>query len=358
MKAINIGGLEVKKPIIQGGMGVGISLHQLAGNVAKEGGIGVISCAGLGLLYPDKDKSYIENCVRGLENEIRNARNISPDGIIGVNLMVALTHYSEMAQTSITNGVDVIFSGAGMPIDLPSYLLPNSKTKLVPIVSSARAASLITRKWMARYNYLPDAFVLEGPKAGGHLGFKCEQIDDPAYSLQKLTEELVVLTHALKDKHGKEIPIIAAGGIYSGADAAEIMKLGASGVQLGTRFVTTVECDASEAFKQTYIDAKAEDIQIIQSPVGMPGRAIANSFTNEVKEGKRRPKRCNIHCIRTCKMEETSYCIINALMASYKGNMKNGYAFAGANAWKSNRISTVKQVFQDLNTEYKAALQD
>lgn len=351
MKALNIGGLHIELPIIQGGMGVGVSLSGLASAVANEGGVGVISPAGIGLLYNKHSKDYLENCVYGLKQEIRKARE-KTSGILGVNIMVALSNYVDMVKTSFKEGVDIIFSGAGMPLNLPEYRTPGSKTKLVPIVSSARAAAIICKKWMNTYGYAPDALVLEGPKAGGHLGFKANQIEDENCSLEKLTSELRTFVDEFEKEHNCHIPIIAAGGIYSGEDASKIMACGADGVQLGTRFVTTEECDASLAFKQAYIDAKQEDIKIIKSPVGMPGRAIRSQFIDEVEEGKRKPKACPVNCIRTCDVDKAPYCIIASLTSALKGNFKRGYAFAGANAWKSNKIETVKEVFRSLKKEF------
>jgi len=255
MKALNIGGLIVPTGIIQGGMGVGISLSGLASAVASEGGVGVISAAGLGMIYKDPSQDYLANCIAGLRSEIQKSRE-KTSGLIGVNIMVALTNYEDLVRTSIEEGVDIIISGAGLPLDLPKHLTPGCKTRLVPIISSARAASLICNKWLTNFNYLPDAVIVEGPKAGGHLGFKTEQIFDENYSLEKLIPEIVAAVGEIIALTGKEIPVIAAGGIYSGSDIAKILELGASGVQMGTRFVTTNECDASDEFKQAYLDAK------------------------------------------------------------------------------------------------------
>ena len=352
MKTLNIGGLKVPVGIIQGGMGVGISLSGLASAVANEGGVGVISAAGLGMLYKDPSQDYLSNCISGLRHEIRESRRKS-SGIIGVNIMVALSNYDDLVRTSIEEGVDIVISGAGLPLDLPKYLTPKCKTRLVPIVSSARAAALICNKWLTNYTYLPDAVIVEGPKAGGHLGFKLDQIFDENYSLEKLIPEVVAVVDEIAGLSGKEIPVIAAGGIYSGADIARIMKLGASGVQMGTRFVTTDECDASSDFKKSYIDASEQDIEIIKSPVGMPGRAILSNFISKVREGKKQPKTCPFKCIKTCDISKSPYCIIIALMNALRGNFEAGYAFAGANAFRATRIFTVKEVFQSILAEYR-----
>jgi nitronate monooxygenase len=352
MKALKIGNLSVAVPIIQGGMGVGISLSGLASAVANEGGIGVISSAGLGLLYKDFSGNYLEASIHGLKEEIRKTREKTL-GVIGVNVMVAMTNYVDMIKTCIAEKVDVITTGAGLPLDLPSFLKKDSTTKLIPIVSSARATKIICEKWKANYDYLPDAVIVEGPKAGGHLGFKEDQIGDNDYSLEKLVPEIVDELKLFEEKYNQSIPLIAAGGIYTGEDINNIMKLGASGVQMGTRFVTTDECDASNGFKQAYINAAEKDIEIIKSPVGMPGRAIFSNFIQKVKDGKKQPKTCPFQCIKTCDISKSPYCIIIALINALKGNFEHGYAFAGSNAFRATKISSVKEIFQSLMKEYK-----
>jgi NAD(P)H-dependent flavin oxidoreductase YrpB (nitropropane dioxygenase family) len=352
MKGLRIGNLAIAVPIIQGGMGVGISLSGLASAVANEGGVGVISSAGLGLLYKDFSSDFLEASIYGLKEEIRKAREKTL-GIIGVNVMVAMTNFTDMIKTAISEKVDLITAGAGLPLDLPSFLKKDSTTKLIPIVSSARATKIICEKWKANYDYLPDAVIVEGPKAGGHLGFKEEQIFDNDYCLEKLVPEIVSELKIFEDKYNQKIPLIAAGGIYTGEDIHKILNLGASGVQMGTRFVTTEECDASQAFKQAYIDAESSDIEIIKSPVGMPGRAILSNFITKVREGKKQPKNCPFKCIKTCDISKSPYCIIVALINALKGNFENGYAFAGANAFKATKISSVKEIFQSLLKEYK-----
>jgi len=352
MKALRIGNLSVAVPVIQGGMGVGISLSGLAAAVANEGGVGVISSAGLGLLYKDFKGNFLEASIHGLKEEIRKARE-KTKGIIGVNVMVAMTNYVDMIKTSISEKVDILITGAGLPLDLPSFLKKDSITKLIPIVSSARAARIICDKWKANYDYLPDAVIVEGPKAGGHLGFKEEQIGDTDYALEKLVPEIVDELKQFEVKYNQSIPLIAAGGIYTGGDIDKIMKLGASGVQMGTRFVTTDECDASEGFKQAYIDAGEKDIEIIKSPVGMPGRAIFSSFIQKVRDGKKQPKNCPFKCIKTCDISKSPYCIVIALINAFKGNFESGFAFAGSNAFRATKISSVREIFQSLLKEYK-----
>ena len=352
MKALKIGSLSIAVPVVQGGMGVGISLSGLASAVANEGGVGVISSAGLGLLYRNFSENFLEASIFGLKEEIRKAREKTL-GVIGVNVMVAMTNYVDMIKTSISEKIDIIIAGAGLPLDLPSFLKKDSITKLIPIVSSARAAKIICEKWKANYDYLPDAVIVEGPKAGGHLGFKEEQLGDNNYSLENLVPEIVNELKPFEEKYNQTIPLIAAGGIYTGEDIHNIMNLGASGVQMATRFVTTDECDASQAFKQAYIDAAEKDIEIIKSPVGMPGRAIFSSFIQKVRDGRKQPKKCPFKCIKTCDITKSPYCIIIALINALKGNFENGFAFAGSNAFRATKISSVKEVFQSLLKEYK-----
>ncbi len=330
-------------------MGIGVSLNGLASAVANEGGIGVISAAGIGLLYPQFKGNYVDRCIFGLQEEIRKARE-KTRGVIGVNIMVALSNFSDMVRTSISEKVDVIFAGAGLPLDLPSYLGKESKTSLVPIVSSARAAKLICEKWSANHGYLPDAIVVEGPKAGGHLGFKKDQIEDENFSLEHLIPEVVEVTRAYADR--KNIPVVTAGGISTGQDIARFLGLGAAGVQMGSIFVPTNECDAAEEFKKVYVDSDEKDVRIIQSPVGMPGRAFDGEFIRNVAEGREKPRSCPFHCIKTCDYTKSPYCIIKALYNAAKGNLKKGYAFAGKNAYMTDRITSVKEVIEKLKTDF------
>lgn len=351
MKALKIGNLIAGTPIVQGGMGVGISLSGLASAVANEGGIGVISSAGLGVIYNDYSKDYRKASIYGLREELRKAR-AATRGIIGVNVMVAMSNFADMVRTAIAEKADIIFSGAGLPLNLPSFLTKGAKTRLAPIVSSARAAKLLCNKWFSEYGYTPDAIVVEGPKAGGHLGYKAEQIADEHFSLEKTVPEVAAEVAAFASEHDCRIPVIAGGGIYTGEDIYRIMQLGADGVQMGTRFVTTEECDADQRFKQSYVDATRDDIEIIESPVGMPGRAIRNSFLDRVKEGLKRPKACPFDCIRTCDVTHSPYCIMLALYNAFRGRLQNGYAFCGANAWRADRITTVRELMRSLRDEY------
>lgn len=354
-KGLTIGDLKSRLPIIQGGMGVGISLNGLAAAVANAGGIGVISTAGIGMMEKDYTSNFLEANIRALRAEIKKARQKTA-GILGVNIMVAMTHFPEMVQTCIEEKIDIIFAGAGLPLTLPSFLTPHSRTKLVPIVSSARAAALISKRWLEKYRYAPDAIVVEGPLAGGHLGFSEEQIADPETKLEDIVVGVLKEIKSVEERSGKTIPVIAGGGIYTGADIYKFSQLGASGVQMGTRFVTTFECDASDGFKQTYLDCKQEDICLIKSPVGLPGRAILNDFLVDVEKGNKRPYKCPYHCIVTCKQESSPYCISLALMNAKRGTMKHGFAFAGANAYRADKIISVQELMETLADEYDAAV--
>jgi nitronate monooxygenase len=354
MPQLKIGHLISRLPIIQGGMGVGISMSGLASAVADAGGIGVIAGAMAGITEKDVSTNGLEANCRALTREIRKARE-KTQGIIGVNIMVALTHFADLVKTAIAEKIDIIFAGAGLPLDLPGFLNKGDRTRLVPIVSSGRAAALICKRWHQRYGYLPDAFVVEGPKAGGHLGFKPDQLDDPAFSLENLVQEVVAEMNKVEVEHGVRIPVIAAGGVYDGDDIRHFLDLGASGVQMGTRFVATHECDADPAFKQSYVDARKEDLMVIKSPVGLPGRALKNRFLEEVADGIKRSFRCPYHCIKSCDPDNSPYCIGMALAQARQGRLKQGFAFAGSNAFRVDKIVTVKELMGTLEAGYELA---
>ena len=345
MGRFRIGELKPKYPLVQGGMAVGISLDNLAAAVANAGGIGVIGTAGIGFF--SKIKNYRQASIIELKNVIRRAREKSK-GIIGVNIMVALTNFADMVRTSIEEGVDVIFSGAGLPLNLPSFLKENSKTKLVPIISSVRAAKLVVKRWFSKYEYLPDALVLEGPLAGGHLGYKKEEIFSEDRSLERNIPVVKEYLISLEKEYGKKIPLIAGGGLYSREDVQRVLKLGADAVQMGTRFIATEECDANPEFKMAIIKAKNEDVTIIKSPVGLPGRAIRNSFVVAVERGEKKPFTCRYHCIKTCDFRKTPYCIAEALYNAAIGKVENGVVFTGGAVSKVNKIQRVKDIFEEL----------
>ncbi|GAB7023547.1 NAD(P)H-dependent flavin oxidoreductase [Salidesulfovibrio brasiliensis] len=359
LPSLKFGDLVAKMPIVQGGMGVGISLSGLASAVANEGGVGVIATSMIGMRDPQRAKDPHGSDIRALTEEIQKAREKMQDGLLGVNIMCALTNFADMVTTSVKQNVDVVFSGAGLPLDLPKYLRETSeelkqevRTKLVPIVSSGRAANILAKKWTSRFGYLPDGFVVEGPKAGGHLGFKPEEIEDPDHQLEKIVADVIETVKPYEDKHGRAIPVIAAGGVYSGEDIGKFLQLGAAGVQMGTRFVATEECDADIEFKRAYVNAKKEDVGIIKSPVGLPGRAIMNNFLDTVSEGLRKPKKCIHKCLHSCAEENSPYCIAQALVNAYKGKLKHGFAFAGANAYLVDKIVTVRELMTSLSDEF------
>lgn len=342
-----IGDLVAKIPVIQGGMGVGVSLSSLAGAVALEGGIGVISTAQIGYRMPEFDLHPIEANLKAIKEEIEKAKEKAKGGIVGVNIMVATRRYEDYVKAAVEAGVDLIISGAGLPMTLPE-LVKGAKTKIAPIVSSVKSAQVICKYWMKKYNYLPDMVVIEGPKAGGHLGFSKEQLDH-IEELDYDTEirNIIETVREFAKTQQKEIPVVVAGGIYTREDMEHALSLGAQGVQVATRFVTTYECDASDAYKQAYLDAKKEDIVIVKSPVGMPGRAINNAFMKKAAEGRIPHGRCHL-CVQTCKPDETPYCITDALVNAVKGNIDEGLVFCGENAWRSQKMESVKEIMQEF----------
>jgi len=347
MPKLRIGALETEIPIVQGGMSVGISLSGLASAVANEGGIGVIGSAGIGMLEPDFSRNFSGANIRALTKEIRRAREMT-DGIIGVNIMVASSDYDDLMLVAVNEGADIVFLGAGLPLRSPRKIpverLKKISTKVVPIVSSARAANIVFKYWAKSYNDIPDAVVVEGPLAGGHLGFKREQIDDPDYTLEKILTEVISVIKIFERQFDKDIPVIVAGGIYTGADIYKFLQLGAQGVQMATRFVGTLECDASLGFKETYINCQEDDLVIIDSPVGLPGRAIKNQFLEDVLKGMKKPFMCPWKCLKTCDYETAPYCIAFALTNAKKGRLKKGFAFAGSNAYRVDKIVPVKEL--------------
>lgn len=359
-KGLKIGDLKLPTPIVQGGMGVGVSGKKLAAAVADQGGIGVISAVGLGFMgTPLTDPEIIEKAKQNgetrnisiLRQEIRLAKQMTK-GVLGVNIMVAISEFAQTAKAAVEEGIDVIFAGAGLPLDLPECLKDGGHTKLVPIISSAKAAKLIAKRWMSRHKYTPDAFVVEGPMAGGHLGFSKDQIEDPQFALDALVPQVVETVKTIEEESGKTIPVIAAGGIFTGQDIRRIMDLGASGVQMATRFVATEECDADIAFKEAYVNCTKDDIQIIESPVGLPGRALMNDFLRDAKKGLKHPKVCPRHCITTCGEEQAPYCISSALISAFYGKLNNGFAFVGANGYRIKEITTVGRLFEELGEEF------
>ncbi|MDR5658041.1 nitronate monooxygenase family protein [Serpentinicella sp. ANB-PHB4] len=352
---LQIGDLVADKPIIQGGMGVGISLSKLSSAVANEGGIGVISAVQTGFREENFTTNTLSTNIQSLRSEIKKARKLSPNGIIGVNIMVAINNYKETVKAAVEEKIDIIISGAGLPLDLP-LLVKGSKTKIAPIVSSAKAAKVIAKSWSKKYNYLPDFVVVEGPEAGGHLGFSEDQINNnESISLPEITKEVIETLALFEEKSGQKIPVIAAGGIFSGADIAKYLKLGASGVQMGTRFVATEECDAHIDYKYAYVNAKESDVRIVKSPAGLPGRALNNPFAQRFSFEKITVKSC-YNCLKTCNPATTPYCISDALIQAATGNIDEGLIFAGSKVHLIDRIMSVKELMDSLVKDAELAL--
>ncbi len=358
MPSLKIGSLTSRVPVVQGGMGVGISMSGLASAVARSGGIGVIAANAIGMIEPDYFKNGIEANKRALRREIRTARLNSDNGIIGVNIMVALNDFHEMMNVAVEEKADILFLGAGLPLrGIPVEKIREGGVHIVPIVSSARAARLIFSYWEKNYNTIPDGIVVEGPEAGGHLGFSNEQINDPDYRLEKIIPEVVEVINEIAERNGREIPVIAAGGIFTGDDIYKYLRMGAGGVQMGTRFVATEECDADPGFKQNYVEAEKEDIVIIKSPVGMPGRAIKNKFLNDVHSGVKKKFKCPWKCLESCGADKANYCISIALNNARKGKMNHGYAFAGSNAYLVESIVPVNDLINELKSRYSSVVE-
>jgi nitronate monooxygenase len=340
-------------------MGVGISLSGLASAVATAGAIGVIATAGIGQFEPDVDTNYKVANKRALRREIETAKS-KTDGIVGVNIMVALSDFDEMVQCAVDSQADILFIGAGLPLKLPNTLpldaLGSLHTKFVPIVSSGRAADLIFKSWAKHFNHVPDGVVVEGPMAGGHLGFKKEQINAPDYALEKILPDVINAIKPYEQQFSKHIPVIAGGGIYTGEDIFKFIQMGASGVQMATRFVATYECDASDEFKQAFLDCKEEDIVIIDSPVGLPGRAIRDNFLERIASGAKEKFQCPWKCLRTCDFKNVPYCIALALTNAKKGILEHGFAFAGANVYRVNKLVSVKELIDELVAGYELAV--
>ncbi len=347
--SLKIGDLTAKIPIIQGGMGVGISLGGLAGAVAKEGAIGIISTAQIGFREEDFYENPIAANLRAMAKELKKARTIAPKGIIGFNIMVATNKYEEYVKAAVKAGADLIISGAGLPMDLPAFV-GKCKTKLLPIVSSKRAANLILKRWDRKYSTTADAIVVEGPMAGGHLGFKSEELEDLDSLNAHYDEEIQAIINTVasyEQKYEKEIPVIVAGGIRTREDMEHCFSLGAKGIQVATKFVTTEECDADLRYKQTYIDCSKEQICIVKSPVGLPARAIRNEFLDKVEKERLAPGHC-YQCLAKCDRANIPYCITEALIHAAKGEVEDAILFCGADAYKETKIRTVREVLADF----------
>lgn len=374
-KPLKMGNIVAKIPLIQGGMGIGISLGSLAGAVAKEGGIGIISAAQIGYREPDFDTNTKEANLRAIKTEYDRARSIAPEGVIGFNIMVAMRHYDEYVRAAIQAGADLIISGAGVPTDLPR-IAGDADVKLAPIVSTVKSANLILKYWDKKYGRIPDLLVIEGPKAGGHLGFTGEQlarygfgenspVEEQAQAEQVQEQaqaeaeasydgEIRAIMEAVRkfgEEHGQRIPVAVAGGISDRAQADHAFSLGADAIQVATRFVTTQECDADPRYKEAYLQAEESDIAIVKSPVGMPGRAIVNPFMKRVMAGEKIPHSPCHGCLHKCNPAEIPYCITDALVNAAKGEVDDALLFCGAYAYRAKRLETVKEVIASLLPE-------
>lgn len=356
-KKLHIGEKSAKLPLIQGGMGVGVSLSGLAGAVAREGGIGIISTAQIGFRETDFDKNAKKANLRAMVTELKKARKIasdtdgSCDGLIGYNIMVATRDYEDYVRTAAQAGADVIISGAGLPVNMPEYV-EGTDTKIAPIVSSEKAARIILKMWDKRYHRTADFLVIEGAHAGGHLGFSKGDLDhlydenfDKNYELE--IQKIIACTRTYAEKYGIDIPVIVAGGIMNSEQVQHALSLGADGVQIATPFVTTKECDAAPEFKQAYVNARSEDIEIVISPVGMPARAIHNSFLERIHQSKENIDKC-YRCLEKCSPKEAPYCITQALIRAVQGDVENGLIFCGDNAPYLTEITTVREVIRSL----------
>lgn len=351
--SLKIGNLTAEIPIIQGGMGIGVSSSGLAAAVANEGGIGIISAAQLGYNESGFEKNPLETNLKALKKHIALAKTKAPNGIIGINAMVATNNYEDHIKAAIDAGIDLIISGAGLPTMLPK-ITKGHDVKIAPIVSSLKAAKVILKLWDKHDNVAPDLIVIEGPKAGGHLGFKLNELSDEHLDFDKTVTDIINETKKYEEKYDKKIPVVVGGGVFDGNDIAHYLKLGASGVQMATRFVVTKECDASQKFKDAYLNCTKDSIQIVKSPVGMPGRAIRNNFVIKASENRQKVTHC-YNCLTPCNPADTPYCISKALINAVNGNVDEGLIFCGENAYKLNKMTTVKDLMNELVSELKNA---
>ncbi len=330
-------------------MGVRVSRANLAAAVANEGCAGVIASVGLGSYEHFKGTDFVQMNRTALREEIQKARALS-SGVIGVNAMVALSDYESLVRGCVEEHVDMIISGAGLPMHLPAYTA-GTNIKLIPVISSVRTLQLIYRKWMKDFNRAPDAVIIEGMEAGGHLGYSLEQLRQNNPTLDDTLAEVLAFTRQLP----APMPVIVAGGIFTGADMAHYLNAGAAGVQMATRFVCTDECDVDIRFKQAYLDAGPDDITLIKSPVGLPGKVIKNAFVEKINQGLTMPFRCKYRCLRTCDPSTAPYCIAEVLARAAEGDMDESFAFAGSNAWRCSEIVPVKTLIEKIMQEYAEA---
>lgn len=345
-----IGNLVINPPIVQGGMGVRVSGPNLAAAVANEGAVGTIASVGLSDYINNPYAAFDGQTTEALRDAIRLAKSKS-NGIIAVNILVVLSNYEDLVKVCVEEKADIIVCGSGLPLDLPKFT-QGTDIKIIPIVSSPRAFNIIYQKWKKNYNKIPDAVIVEGVEAGGHIGFSYDDIvNHTAPKLESIIEDMVKLMKTLDEN----IPIIAAGGIFDGNDIARFLKLGAAGVQMATRFVCTDECDVDIKFKEAYITAEEDDLEIIKSPVGLPGRVIKNNFVTRILKGETSPFNCPYRCLRTCNPKQAPYCIARVLSSSAQGIFENAFAFAGSNAYRCTEIVSVKSLIATLKRELLVA---
>ncbi len=349
LPSLKVGHHASRVPLIQGGMGVRISASRLAGAVAANGGVGTIATVGIGHSSSHFDGTNLfEANAKSLADELRLAREAAPEGIISANCMVALTDYNSLVRAAAENGVDIIASGAGLPLRLPELTSDHPRVALVPIVSSLKAARVIVKSWGKKHKRLPDAIVVEEPgTAGGHLGARLEDVDSPDLKLERVVPEIV---EYLRTGVKADIPVIAAGGIWDRSDVDRAFSLGASGVQMATRFVCTHECDAPDTFKQAYLDATEADVAVTMSPAGLPGRVLRNAFLRAVENGTHAPDKCFANCLGYCsyRAEKAPFCIATALVNAQRGNVDDGLIFCGSNVHRSFEIVHVKDLIDEL----------
>jgi len=355
--SLKIGKYVIEKPIVQGGMGVGISWDQLAGNVSKEGGLGVISSVGTGYY---KDKEFAGKLVSdrplseanfyskdGFEAIIKSAREIAGNKPLAANILYAINGYGDVVRNACELGIDIIITGAGLPTNMPEFTEGYPDVALVPIVSSPKALKIICKRWQKRYNRLPDAVVVEGPKSGGHQGFTYEQCKLPENQLENIVAPVVEEAAKWGD-----IPVIAAGGVWDKADIEQMLSLGAKGVQMGTRFIGTHECDAHDNFKQVLLNAKKDDIKLMGSPVGYPAQGVVTNLTHLVAKREGPSIKCISNCVAPCnrgeEAKEVGFCIADRLSDAYEGNLETGLFFSGTNGYRLNEIISVHELMNKL----------
>jgi len=356
---LKIRNLEITYPIVQGGMGVGVSWERLAGAAARAGCVGIVSAIGTGNHYPEMVESrqgrplgpHNLNNPEALARILKEAIRLSEGkGAVGVNILCAIQGYEPVVRASVAAGAKLIISGAGLPLSLPEYV-GNADVALVPIVSSARALGLICKTWQRKFNRLPDAVVLEGPESGGHQGFSAEQCVDPAFALEALLGPVI----AERDKWG-DFPVIVAGGVWDRADIDRFLALGAGGVQMATRFIGTLECDAAPAFKEVILRAEKEDIRLVKSPVGMPGRAVFSGLQKSIVEGQAPAIRCISDCVSPCSHGEgaraVGYCIADRLEDARSGKQETGLFFTGSNGYKLRELVSVRELVAELTQDF------